>query len=60
MPDTMKKLLIDSLTDACESLSALEDAGEEANSPIQSQARGMLDALEDHLRGLDPASYSVS
>ena len=57
MTDTMKKDLIEALTDACESLHGLEMVGSNAGSSIESQARDMLDALEDHLRVLDPDMY---
>jgi len=60
MPDTTKKDLIAALYDTCESLHGLEWCGSDAKSPIESQAREMLDALEDHLRVLDPEAYAVS
>jgi len=54
----MQNTLINEIHNACDALSSLESAGHDADSPVQSQAREMLDALEAHLRILTPEVYS--
>ncbi len=58
MTDIQRNDLINEIHNACDVLSGLEDAGHAAGSPIQNQAREMLDALEAHLRILTPEVYS--
>ena len=58
MTDIQKNTLINEIYNACDALSSLESAGHDASSPVQSQAREMLDALEAHLRILTPEVYS--
>ena len=57
MTDTQKKDLILALTNACDSLATLEEASNDAQCEIESQARSMLDDLEHHLRMLTPMLY---
>ena len=60
MTDIQKNELIAALNGACNALSMLEDASNDAGSDVESQARSMLDTLEDHLRMLAPEAYVVS
>ena len=58
MTDIQKNELVNEIMNACDVLAGLESIANDAGSPVESQARGMLDALEAHLRILTPEVYS--